>query len=584
VADLRIDLDAFQGPLDLLLHLVQEAEVDIEDLPVARIADQFLKHLEAGMSTLDVDRAGEFLVMASHLLAMKSRALLPRDTPIDEEDIDPRLDLVKQLLAYRRFKEAAGDLNALAREQAGRFPARAVAEGGAVEFPEEIEADLYGLVAAFRRLLRETGDDTAVAMPRERLPITHFVGVIFERLLAAGGAMTFEEVVGGSRDRSYLIGAFLALLELVKLRKVRAVQEDDLGGISIRLHEDAMKSETPVERDLAATALDAQSAPARAGPRIVFMGSGEFAVPTLRSLVGAGFPPVLVVTQPDRHAGRGQRLKPTAVALAAAEMNLPVLKSGDVNGRDARDEIGSATPDAIVTAAFGQKLGGALLSLPGRGCVNLHASLLPRYRGASPVAAAVRDGARETGVTLFLMDEELDKGPILGQSTVPIDPDDSLEQVTNRLAEAGADLVVRTLPRYLAHEVTPVEQDHVRATYVPRMTKEDGRIAFDRPAERVRDHVRAVTPWPGASVEWRSPSGREPLPLVLHRASVVTEGGDVPEGTQPGTVLRAGKDGIDVACAPGVLRVLRLQAPGGKPMSAKEFLNGRPVQPGDRFA
>jgi methionyl-tRNA formyltransferase len=292
---------------------------------------------------------------------------------------------------------------------------------------------------------------------------------------------------------------------------------------------------------------------------------------------------VLVVTPPDRPSGRGKRVASVPLAEAAAELGLPVLKSADVNTRDARDEIGSATPDVIVTAAFGQKLGGALLSLPPKGCVNLHASLLPLYRGASPVAAAIRDGAAETGVTLFRMDEELDRGPVLAQASTPIEPDETVEQLTARLGEIAADLVVRSVPAYVAGELVPVEQDHARATYVPKLSKEEGAVSFARPAARVRDHVRAMTPWPGAATAWHSPSGREPVPLVLHRVTVV-EGEAAPEGTAPGTVLRATKDGIDVACGEGVLRVLRLQVPGGKPLGVREFLNGRPVLPGDRFA
>src|SRR5262245_53436475 len=180
--------------------------------------------------------------MASHLLVLKSRSLLPRDTPIDDDDLDPRLDLVKQLLAYKRFKDAAGGLDARAKEQEGRFGVRA-ADGHGVTGEEPIEADLYALVAAFRRLLKETGEDTAVAMPRERLPITHFVGVIFEKLVASGGAMAFRDLVGGKPERGYVIGAFLALLELIKLRKVRVQQEAEFGGIAIRVHEDAMRPE-----------------------------------------------------------------------------------------------------------------------------------------------------------------------------------------------------------------------------------------------------------------------------------------------------------------------------------------------------
>jgi methionyl-tRNA formyltransferase len=581
LADLRVRLDAFEGPLDLLLHLVQQSEVDVYEIPIAKITDQFLAHVQQGLGTLDVDRAGDFLVMASQLLVMKSRALLPRDAPVDEDEIDPRLDLVKQLLEYKRIKDAAGELKGFAAAQEGRFPVHA---SGVDEGPRDelLEVDLYALVAAFQRLLRETGDDTAVAMARERLPITHFVGLIFERLLAHGGTLAFRDLVGGKPDRAYLIGAFLALLELIKVRKIRVVQDEDFGGIAIRLHEDALRAETPAERDLASQSLDQALPQARTGPRVVFMGSPAFAVPALRSLAGAGMAPVLVVTPTDAQAGRGKRMRATRVAEEAAGMNLPLLKSSDVNTRDARDEIGSATPDVIVTAGFGQKLGGALLSLPPKGCLNLHASLLPAYRGASPVAAAIRDGATETGVTLFVMDEELDRGPVIAQASTPIGPDETVEDVTARLGEIGADLLVRTLPKYLSGEIAPVAQDHARASYVPRLTKEDGAVAFDRPAARVRDHVRAMTPWPGASTRWLSPTGREPVPLVLHRATVV-EGEAPPEGTAPGTVLRASKEGIDVACADGVLRVLRLQASGGKPLSAREFLNGRPVLAGDRF-
>ncbi len=580
MADLRVSLEAFHGPLDLLLHLVAQAEVDIHELPLAQIADQFVKHLEAGLSTLDVDRAGEFLVMASHLLVLKSRSLLPRDVVEEEDDLDPRLDLVKQLLAYKRFKDAAGTLDARAREQEGRFAVRAASDADA-EPDEIVEADLYALVTAFRKLLRETGEETTVAVARERLPITHFVGVIFERLVASGGSMSFTDLVGGRPDRAYLIGAFLALLELVKLRKIRASQDDDGAGITIRVHEDAMRPESAVDRDLA-DALEASEPVSRIGPRIVFMGSPEFAVPALRSLAGAGMAPVLVVTPPDREAGRGRRLRPTAVTLAAAELNLPLLKTADVNGRDAREEIGSATPDLIVTAGFGQKLGGALLSLAPHGCVNLHTSVLPRYRGASPVSSAIRDGERETGVTLFRMDAEMDHGPILATASAPIGPDDTVEEVTARLAEIGADLLLRTLGRYIAGEIVLVEQDHARATYVRKLSKDEGVVDFHRGVVEVKDHIRAMSPWPLATTRWLSPSGREPFPLVLHRA-IVLEGATVPEGTPQGTVLAVGKDGIDVACNDGVLRVVRLQAPGGKPMSAREFLNGRPVTKGDRF-
>ncbi|MHC5009662.1 MAG: segregation and condensation protein A, partial [Planctomycetota bacterium] len=214
MTELRVDLASFQGPLDLLLHLVQQEEVDIYEISLARIADRFLEICRSQVDALDVDEAGEYLVMASQLLVLKSRALLPRDTPVDLEEIDPRMDLVKQLLEYREFKQAAGELGGRADEQRERVPVRVHGPDPRPLEEEELEVDLYGLVAAFQRLLRETGEDTVVAMPRERLPITHFVEAMFDRLSAAEGRISFVDLLGGNRERSYVIGAFLALLEL----------------------------------------------------------------------------------------------------------------------------------------------------------------------------------------------------------------------------------------------------------------------------------------------------------------------------------------------------------------------------------
>jgi methionyl-tRNA formyltransferase len=362
--------------------------------------------------------------------------------------------------------------------------------------------------------------------------------------------------VGAKPDRGYVIGAFLALLELVKLRKVRVVQESATGDIAVKVHEDAMQPEGAVDRDLAAAqALEASEPKTTTGLRVVFMGSPAFAVPALRSLCGAGMAPVLVVTQPDREAGRGKRLRATAVALAADELNLAVLKSADVNGRDARDEIGSATPDVIVTAGFGQKLGGTLLSLPPRGCVNVHASLLPLYRGASPIAAAIRDGQRVTGVTLIRMDEHLDRGPVLATVEVPIGPDDTLEDVSNRMAEAGADLLVRTLPRGAAGEIDPVEQDHARAPYVKKLTTDDGVIDLTRSAEKVRDHIRAMAEF-GRHDALDVAERRDAAAGVAPRGR--PRGVAPPVAVGPGFVIAAGKtawtslrDGCCASCASG---------------------------------
>lgn len=586
MTDLHVDLAAFSGPLDLLLHLVMQEEVDIHEVSLARVADTFLETLKSQVATLDVDRAGEFLVVASHLLVIKSRSLLPRDTPLEEDELDPRLDLVKQLLEYRRFKSAAHTLAGRAEHEQDRLAVRVPAPG--LEAPEDapIEADLYALVAAFQRLLKETGADTAVAMPRERLPITHFVERIFDRLVASGGDLSFVALIGERPERTYVIGAFLALLELIKLRKVMA-QQDGFGDIVIRIRPEALVPGAPASEAAAHVLHEVEQAPTHTGPRIVFMGSPEFAVPALHSLVGAGFAPVLVVTPPPKPTGRGRRLAAVPLAREAEALGLTLHRTQDVNGRSSRDEVAAARPEVIVTAGFGQKLGPALLALPQRGCLNLHTSLLPRYRGASPVAAALRDGATETGVTLFLMDEELDHGPILAAVTLPLQGHETADEVTQRLGTLAADLLVRALPEYLAGHLTPVPQDESAATHVHRLHKDEGHVRFDRPAKQVHDLVRSVTSWPGAQSAWQPRVKHDPLAIVLTRTQVLdaervvtdAQGQPVP----PGTVLSATGEGIDVACAPGVLRVCALKPSGGRAMDVKAFLNGHRIVAGDRL-
>ena len=587
MTDLHVDLAAFSGPLDLLLHLVQEEEVDIHAVSLARIADTFLETVRRQVGSLDVDRAGEFLVVASQLLVMKSRSLLPRDTPLDEDELDPRLDLVKQLLEYRRFKGAARELAERAAAEQDHLPVRVPPPGIEVPDDQPMEVDLYALVAAFQRLLKETGADTAVAMPRERLPITHFVERIFDRLIQAGGSVGFLTLIGERPDRTYVIGAFLALLELIKLRKVLA-EQDGFGDISIRIRPEALEPLPAGTTSAAEAALtEVERAPESTGPRVVFMGSPEFAVPALHSLVGAGFQPALVVTPPPKPTGRGRRVAPAPLAREAEALGLPLHRTQDVNGRTSRDAVAAVTPEVIVTAGFGQKLGPALLGLPPKGCLNLHTSLLPRYRGASPVAAALRDGATETGVTLFLMDEELDHGPLLASVTLPLEGHETADEVTARLAALAADLLVRSLPEYLAGRLEPQPQDHAAATHVHRLHKDEGHVRFDRPAEVVKNHVRAVTTWPGAQVAWQPRVKHEPLPIVLLRAAVLdpervaadAHGQPLP----PGTVVAAGPDGVDVACAPGVLRVTTLKPAGGRGMDAKTFLNGHRIVAGDRL-
>lgn len=582
--DLRVDLASFQGPLDLLLYLVQQEEVDIAEVPIARIADRFLEVCRSEVDSLDVDAAGEYLVMASQLLVLKSRALLPRDEPIDLEEIDPRLDLVRQLLEYRRYKGISSEL--AERFELQRRKAAVRLRKPAVEpEDEELELDLFGLVSAFQRLLHETGDDEAVAMPKERLPITHFVGHIFDELTAMGGRTGFRGLIGRQRDRTYVIGAFLALLELIKLRKVR-VYQDGLGEIQIEIREDAAAPGSAEDEEAVARAIDEpelaeEEAP---GPRVVFMGSPSFAVPALRALVGAGLAPRLVVTSPPQRAGRGRRARPVPVAREADALQLPLHRTNDVNGRTSRSEIEAARPDVIVTAGLDHLLGPALLEVPPLGCLSLHPSLLPLYRGPGAIAAAIRDGARQTGVSLFKLDEEADHGPLLGQRRVRLEGQETQDELAAKLAEAAADLLVRLIHDYLAGKLELRPQDDEAASYAPRLAEQDGVVDWSQAADGVRNQIRSVTSWPGARTDWQPKVKHEPLPLVLVRAETLsTAPHEEGEECRPGTVLAVGEQGIDVACGEGVLRVLALRAQDGRVQSAEDFLARRRVVAGDRF-
>jgi len=630
--ELRIDLAAFQGPLDLLLHLVQQDEVDIYEISISRIADRFLGICRTQVQDLDVDQAGEFLVMASQLLVMKSRALLPREAEVDVEEIDPRLDLVRQLIEYRDFKHISAELEERAAQQRDKRQAKVSSSTPKLDRSEvPLEVDLFILVEAFQQLMRETGDDESVHMPKERLPITHFVGLIFDHLTSVGGKLSFRELIGAKPNRTYVIGAFLALLELMKLHKVEVIQ-DGLGDMNVRLRAEGLELQGTVDQDLAADTLDhiaIEDAPS--GPRVVFMGSPEFAVPSLRSLVGAGFKPLLVVTPPPRQSGRGRRKQEVPVAKEAEILELPLHRTGDVNGMMSRSAIEAEKPDVIITAGFGQKLGSGILEMPKHGCLNVHVSLLPKYRGASPVAAAILGGEKKSGVTIFVMDEKFDRGPIVAQRGIKLNGTETADELTVKLAEVGADLLVRSLGSYLDGELEPSEQDDEKATYVGKLTKEAGVINWDAPASDVYNHIRAMTSWPGAQTAWQPKVKHEPLPLIVaecapaddprfaeaandehraeaandeHRAEPALEGAPegAPEGVateaatqaesegtqtqtevRPGTVLAATAEGIDVACAEGVVRILRVRPAGGRAMAVKDFLNARRVVAGDRL-
>jgi methionyl-tRNA formyltransferase len=309
--------------------------------------------------------------------------------------------------------------------------------------------------------------------------------------------------------------------------------------------------------------------------RIAFFGTPAFAVPTLQALISSSHSVVLVVTQPDRPRGRGQRVSPGPVKAIAIAHGIPVLQPEKLTRDPWEGAMADAGADLGVVAAYGKILPDWLLALPPRGLVNVHASLLPKYRGASPVHRAVMNGDTETGVTIMRVVKALDAGAMLATVALPIGPDDRTDDVERVLAGIGAQLLAETVDRMAAGDVLEVPQDEARATYAPRLVKDEGLIHWARPARAIHDQVRALHPWPHAFTF--GPRGR----LILHRSGV--DEGAKPDAT-PGTVLPATPaDALRVATGHGVLSVLELQAEGGKVLPSRTFLAGHSLAAGERL-
>lgn len=290
------------------------------------------------------------------------------------------------------------------------------------------------------------------------------------------------------------------------------------------------------------------------------MGSPKFALPTLQALAER-YPIAGVITQPDQPAGRGRALTPPPVKTLAERLGLPLIQPRRLRDPEALEQLRAWAPDLIVVTAFGQILRPDVLDLPPHGCLNVHASLLPRWRGAAPIQAAILHGDAETGVTIMKMDPGVDTGPVLAQRALPIAPDDTAETLGARLARLGADLLIETLPAYLRGEIHPQPQDEAHATYAPLLKKEDGALDFNRPAEHLACKVRAFHPWPGAFMDWRE--GR----LKVRRAHAVAG------QAAPGQTLRVGRL-PGVGTASGLLVLDEVQPPGKRPMPGEVFLHG----------
>ncbi len=302
--------------------------------------------------------------------------------------------------------------------------------------------------------------------------------------------------------------------------------------------------------------------------RIVYAGTPDFAVPALRALIEAGENVVAVYTQPDRPAGRGRKLTPSPVKQVALDAGIPVYQPLSLRNEEAQAELAALKPDLMVVAAYGLLLPKVVLDMPSHGCVNLHASLLPRWRGAAPIQRAIEAGDAETGITLMQMDVGLDTGDMLAKSVCPITPEDTAQSLHDRLSEMGAELLMKHLPALLAGTLKGEAQDEALVTYAKKLDKAEARIDWGLPAAELARRVMAFNPWPVAETRWKGET------LRIWRARALADG----SGTIPGSVVATGRDGIDVATGDGLLRIEQLQRPGGKPLSAVDFLNAQPMQ------
>ena len=301
------------------------------------------------------------------------------------------------------------------------------------------------------------------------------------------------------------------------------------------------------------------------GWRIIFMGTPAFACPTLQTLLDRGENVVAVFTQPDRPKGRGQRLQPPPVKELAQQHAIPVYQPLKVRAPEVIDQIRALRPDLIVVVAFGQILPKALLEIPPHGCVNVHASLLPRYRGAAPLNWCIVNGETETGVTTMLMDVGLDTGPMLLKKATQIGPDEDIASLHDRMSLLGAQLLGETLDGLQAQTVVAHPQDDTQSCYAPLLKKEDGLIDWHKPAREIHNLVRGLATWPGAYTFLKGE------PLKIHRTSQGTGNGPA------GALLTSSKDGIEIACGQGSLLIHELQASGSRRMDAASFLAGHPL-------
>jgi len=302
--------------------------------------------------------------------------------------------------------------------------------------------------------------------------------------------------------------------------------------------------------------------------RVVFMGTPDIAATCLKKILADGFDVVGVYTQPDRPKNRGMKLAFSPVKEVAIAHEIPVFQPESFREAETVEQLRALSPDVVAVVAYGRILPQKVLDVPTRGCINIHASLLPQYRGSAPYQWAVLDGLTETGVTAMYLCREMDAGDMIDRATTSIGPDETAGQLLDRLAVLGAELLSKTLTRFSQGEVEAVPQDHSKATYAPMLDKSMSPIDWNKTAGQIHNHVRGLHPWPVATAELAGTR------FKIHATAVV----DTVADAAPGTILGLTKKGLQVACGEGVIEIRSLQAEGGKRMAAPDYFRGHPLE------
>ncbi|MBD3672599.1 MAG: methionyl-tRNA formyltransferase [Planctomycetaceae bacterium] len=311
---------------------------------------------------------------------------------------------------------------------------------------------------------------------------------------------------------------------------------------------------------------------------VVMMGTGEFALPAFLALCDSGHQVVGLFTQPDR-TGRGHHShQPHPMKEAALERNIPVFQPDNVNTQQSLDELRDLKADVFIVAAYGQILKPELLDIPPLGAFNIHGSLLPKYRGASPIQYAILHGETESGITIFKIEPKLDAGPMIRKDAIPVGPDETAGELHDRLAQLGGEVIVATVDEIESGSLEPLPQTESETVYAPRLKKTDGIIDWTRSAKQIHDHIRAFQPWP-KTFTWFQHADQEPQRLLIHKTEVF----DQPTPDSPGAIFSADETQVLVATGNGILNIIELQPEGKRRMAASDFMHGHALQPGDRF-